>query len=103
MLPLEGPDLSRGGQSVHHRHLHVHEDQVETSTPEGLERLAPIRHADKFGAGSRQQNLDDLAVGGMIVRQQNPERYSRFLVVRDRHLAGLAGVDRGQGYLEPEP
>ena len=71
-LRLEGPDLSRGGQSVHHRHLHVHEDQVETSTPEGLERLAPIRDANQIGAGPRQQNLDDLAVGGMIVRQQNP-------------------------------
>ena len=42
-LPIHSPVDSPGGlEAVHHRHLHVHEDDVVALAPESLQRLEPI-------------------------------------------------------------
>ena len=75
-------------ETVHHRHLHVHEHEVVGDLLQGLDGLAAVGH----GVGAEAQLLQDaqghLLVGGVVFDQQ------------DAHLAapglaeGVAGDER---------
>ena len=53
-------------QTVHHRHLHVHQDKIRPLTLEDLHRLLTVLDADHLRR-TVQHDLHDTAVGGMII------------------------------------
>jgi hypothetical protein len=64
----EFADEPGGPQAVHHRHLHVHQDQVEAAAPRRLDRLGAVRHrldaeADLLEDGAGQEGVDLVVFG----------------------------------------
>ena len=66
---LFGPDHVRGGQAVHDRHLHVHQDEIPCGDPPGVEGLGPVLHhhraePDLLEQGLQHQTVDAVILGG---------------------------------------
>ena len=70
-------NFANGGQAVHHRHLHVHQDQVEGPGFPGVHRLGAILDAGEQYAGCAKDQLHDPAVGGMVFGQQDPHAFQQ--------------------------
>ena len=86
VLRFPAADLAHGGQPVHDRHLHVHQHHVEARR--ARRRRPPGGRPRRCAAppGAAQHQLDDLAVGRMVVGEQDPQAVAgRGL---DRVLAG---------------
>ncbi len=97
---LGGADLAGGGEAVHHRHLGVHQHDVErTLIEEGLHRLRAVLGDDDVGMRPQHQ-LDDLAIYGVIFGQKDAEplvRQSRgdWLFFHFNRSRGLGDLQRG--------
>ena len=72
-LGLDRADGAGGGQAVHDRHLHVHQDDVEASAAAGRHGLGAVLDGDDLGARRRQDQLDHALVGRVILGQQHPQ------------------------------
>ena len=68
------PDCCSRLQAVHHRHLHVHQNEVETlSFQNGQRFLAVVGHNDGM-PGPGQNGQGQLLVGNAVLDQQDPLR-----------------------------
>lgn len=70
---LPSAQFSRGAEAIHHRHLHVHEHHIEGFRLEGLQGLLSILDHHRGDAHRTQDQLHNLLVGRMILRQKNPQ------------------------------
>ena len=67
----QGADSPRRSDAVHHRHLDVHQGQVERTGHHGIHRLAPVLGHLAGAAEHLQQLARDEAVGGVVVHHQH--------------------------------
>ena len=86
----QAADNAGGGQSVHARHLHVHEDQIVVAALDQGDRLAAIVGHVGAMAQLGQQPHRHLLVDGVVLGHQNPQGQGR-----QRHRGmGQGGMDR---------
>ncbi len=98
-------DLPGGGNAVHHRHLDVHEDQVEPSAEPGVERLLSVVDDGQLHAQRLKDGAQHGLVGLVVFRGENPKwrsRVSGVLLLLRRRWGGRGGQLRfrrqpGQG------
>lgn len=62
-----------GGQAIHHRHLHVHQDQVVVGLGHHLQRDGAIAGDADISADRPQQLQRHLLIELVVFRQQDPE------------------------------
>ena len=84
VLRLPRPDGPGGGEPVHDRHLHVHEDEVEPVRLPGRDRLGPVGGEGHRGPHGLQDHPEGALVDRMVLRHQY--RHGRAL---QRHRHGL--------------
>ncbi|MNL50745.1 hypothetical protein D3C87_1737840 [compost metagenome] len=68
---LMGADQTDGGQPVHDRHLHVHQDHVEAPALEPIHPLAPIVRRNHLKAQRLKKTANDHLIGRIILDQQD--------------------------------
>ena len=71
-----GADRPGRLDAVHDRHLDIHEDQVEPAAPPGRDRFAAVRDNLQMNVQRLQDGLQDLLVGGVVLRRQDPQAAS---------------------------
>jgi hypothetical protein len=72
---LAGADLPRGAEAVHHRHLAVHEDQVEALLRERAHPLGAVRDGAHLAAQRLEQHHGHAAVDLVVLAQQHAARH----------------------------
>ncbi len=72
--PFAGADHGRGGGPVHHRHLHVHQDQVPGLPLPGLNRLPSIGDHHRLDANLGQQGSQDQLVHAVVLGGEDANR-----------------------------
>ncbi len=77
-----------GGQAIHHRHLHVHQDQVVVGLGHHLQRDGTIAGDADIGADRPQQLQRHLLIELVVFRQQDPEPVKAVVMGRLRWLEG---------------
>jgi len=71
---LGAADLAQGRQAVEDRHVDVHQHQIESLGPPGLQGLGAVLGEHQRHRGGRQQGGQDPAVGGVVLGRQHPDR-----------------------------
>ena len=68
-------DVLAGGEAVHHRHVHVHRDDVGLQDGQALERFAPVlgRAGDLDARVEPQHLTDELAADERVIDDQHPD------------------------------
>ena len=66
-----GAYLSSSLQTIHFRHLHVHQDQCTGFPPGHFDSLDPVLGNLHFEAHIVQYQLCDFPVGGVVLGQKN--------------------------------
>ena len=68
MHPVEKPDARRSGQSVHHRHLQVHENDVEILLGGQTNRFATIARDFRLNAPARHDLAPEKRIPCRVVQ-----------------------------------
>ena len=108
--PQAVPNDPRGGVTVQHRHLHVHQHGVKTGAwhLQGLNRELAVAHQRHPGSGAQQHLLNHLLVQGLVLSHQQVQAsqdpllgcnkaFQRFTAVKQglrNSLAQAAGQQR---------
>src|SRR5579871_2534360 len=67
------PNCRRQGDAIHIRHTYVGEDQIEMAASPTLQRFLAVGRDRRRGAQTLQLPHDDLLIGLVILRYQNPQ------------------------------
>jgi len=65
------PNGCSGLQTIHLRHLHIHENEVEYAGRNGGDGFAPINDADRRMTAFREESSHELSVHGVVFRQKD--------------------------------
>ena len=65
--------MARRGQPVHHRHLQIHQDQVERLAAGVVQGFGAVRRVDDVRIEGGEQHRDQLPVGRDVVDHQHPQ------------------------------
>ena len=87
----QGADRARGGDPVHSRHDHVHQDEIVAAFARRLHRRSAVGHAVDAVAFDRQHVADQLAIEVEIIGHQDVSRFGGRIVhfpSRGRREAG---------------
>ena len=71
-VALIGAQGARGGKTVHHRHLHVHQHEVVIAPGAAPERFFAVFGLVRLYAGFAQEPEGDLAVEFVVLHQEDP-------------------------------
>ncbi len=83
----ESAQAARGGVAIHHRHGHVHQDQVERLGGDALERHpAVVDHGD-LGARLAQHHRDEALIVGAVLGQEDARLEGLVLAAGPARLA----------------
>lgn len=63
--------MGGGRQSVHDRHLHIHQYQVEAGLCQLVQGLCPLNRQGDLVADRVEHGADHLAIGGIVIHQQD--------------------------------
>ena len=70
--PLQAADFGSGLESVHLRHLAIHQDQIVNRLADGRDRLRAVRDHVRLQAGLFEQPHHDHLIDGVVFSQQDP-------------------------------
>src|SRR5262245_19429005 len=68
---LTGPQCRRSLNSIHFRHLYVHQYRIKTLAIQGIERLQSVTDDDNRVAPLFQKTYSQSLVNGIILGEQN--------------------------------
>ncbi len=71
-----GANVASRLQSVHYRHLHVHQNQIEVVVLDSVKRFLPVLRNDDLMPFLRQKADGDLLIDEPIFGQQDLQRSS---------------------------
>lgn len=91
---LLGADGGEGGDAVHDGHHHVHQDKVEDLPAQGLDRLGAILDQHQVLPQGREQERQQLAVGGMVFGGKHPQRTHDLAAKGGRARADVGNLRR---------
>jgi len=62
-----------GGQTIHYRHLHIHQNQIVMMILQRLQRFLTIRDPISTDTQLLQHGLQQILIHGHVVHHQNPQ------------------------------